>query len=64
MPYTIENTQVVKDPNGNVIDFTDLLNQYNNIQTTLSNLTALVKTMYADVPSAIPQDVITAFNLS
>lgn len=64
MEYTKETINVIKDTDGNVINFTSLINQYQGFQKSADDIKAQVQVIYAQFPLDVPEDVVTTFDLN
>lgn len=63
--YTAKEGQlVVYDPDGNIVNFSDLLSRKTSIDEASAKLAAEVAAIWAQVSVAVPQEVIEAFGLT
>lgn len=63
MEYIKETINVIKDTDGNLINFTSLINQYQGFQKSADDVKAQVQAIYALYPADVPAEAIAAFNL-
>ncbi len=68
--YTLQNTTQVLDESGNPVSFDFILEQQQALNTSVKQtqseldiLNAKIAQIYADVPQAVPANVVAAFNL-
>lgn len=62
--YTAKEGQlVVYDPDGNIVNFSDILSRKASIDEVSAKLAAEVAVIWAQVPGAVPQEIIEAFEL-
>ncbi len=68
--YTLQNTTQVLDESGNPVNFNFILEQQQALNTSVKQtqseldiLNAKIAQIYADVPQAVPANVVAAFNL-
>lgn len=62
--YTTEDTKIIKDESGNVIDIENMMQNFLMYKNNMDKLIAQAQEIYAAVPSAVSQDFIDTFNLT